>query len=299
MDPQAKLGRSVADENAGRAGGDGTGEQILGRSRTVRRSGAVIVLASVVLVGCANVIPRVPVQVHAANGRFVVSLTDQVLNEFADHSVDLRLLTEEDLERIDALLPGPTTTITVTVGDPDQILATVGATGFTNPETGAITIGLYPSWADEPLDITQGLARTLAHEVDRSVRITTGAGVGKTVLDQMVTDGVATAFGQSAFPGPADPWVDALTAKQECQQWQHLEPVLSTVGIHDEVLTGGSVSSATFGESSMPPLTGRAIGDQIVADYLARTGKTSWTALAAAPTKEIFRASGYDPCAAG
>ncbi|MGA9920903.1 MAG: DUF2268 domain-containing putative Zn-dependent protease, partial [Candidatus Dormiibacterota bacterium] len=264
----------------------------------MRRSGALLVLASLALAGCANVSPRVPVRVQAANGRFVVSLTREVLNEAAGRNVDLRQLTREDLARIDSLLPGPATTITVTVGDPDQILASIGAVGFTDPETGAITVGLYPSWSDEPADVSQELARTLAREVDRSVRITSGAGLGKTILDELVADGAATAFDQFAFPGPPDPWVGALTAKQECQQWGHIEPLLATVGIHQEVLTGGSVSAATFGESSMPPLTGRAIGYHIVADYLARQGKTSWSALAATSTRAIFQASGYAPCPA-
>lgn len=265
----------------------------------MRKTGALVVLAAVAMAGCANVNPRVPVRVKAAHGRFIVSLTRQVLNEAGGHNVDLRQLAEQDLARIDALLPGPATTITVTVGDPDQIIAAVGATGFTDPETGAITIGLYPTWSEEPPDVGQGLARTLAHEVDRSVRITIGAGLGRTLLDQLVADGVATAFGESAFPGPPDPWVHALSATQECQQWHHLEPLLEVVGIHQEVLTGGSVSSAIFGESSMPLLTGRAIGYHIVAAYLERNGLTSWAALAATPSKKIYDASDYDPCPAG
>jgi uncharacterized protein YjaZ len=258
-----------------------------------------VVLVSLAVAGCANVNPRVPIRIQSSNGRFLVSFTRQVVNEAANHNVDLTRLTQEDLAQIDTLLPGPKMTVTVTVGDPDQIIAAVGATGFTDPETGAVTIGLYPSWLEEPFDVSRGLARTLAREVDRSVRITSGAGVGGTLLDQVIADGVATAFGESAFPGPPDPWVGALTAKQECQQWGHLKPLLETVGIHGEVLTGGSVSSVIFGESSMPLLTGRAIGYHIVADYLARTGKTSWAVLAAAPAEKIYQASDYAPCQSG
>lgn len=270
-----------------------------GGSVVVKRGfGALLAVALLALVGCANVVARVPVRIQAADGRFEISITRQVLNEMAKHQFALRRVMQADLEQIDAQLPGPTTTVTLTVGNPGEILSTVGATGFTDPETGKITIGLFPYWSEEPANFSQGLARTLAREVDRSVRITTGAGLGKTLLDQLVADGAATAFGESVFPGSPDPWVNALTAKQECQQWQHLRPVLANVGIHDEVLIGGSVSSATFGESSMPTLTGRAIGYHIVADYLAKKGATSWATLAATPTKAIFRASDYSPCPA-
>jgi uncharacterized protein YjaZ len=258
--------------------------------------GASLALLCLMLVGCANVVPHVPERVQAARGRFAVSITQQLMNEFAGHGMNLQTLAEADLSRIGTLLPGPRISITFTVGDPDQILTSVGATGFTDPETGAITVGLYPYWSQEPPDFLPELARTTAREVDRSVRITAGAGLGNTILDSLITDGAATAFGQSAFPGPADPWVDALTAKQECQQWDHIKPVLSTQGIHDEVLVGGSVSSTVFGEATMPPLTGRAIGYHIVADYLAHAGSTNWATLAATPSKVIFRASGYSPC---
>ena len=261
-----------------------------------RAASALTVLASLALVGCGNVSPRVPVQVQAAHGRFVVSLTHQVVNEASGHHLDLRSLASTDLTVINSILPGPSTEVTLTVGDPDQISFAIGAAEFTDPETGAITIGLYPSWSEEPWNVSQELARTLARGVVRSVRITSGAGLGKTILDEMVAAGIATAFGESAFPGPPDPWVNSLTAKQECQQWRHLHRLLHTVGIHQEVLTGGDVSAATFGESSMPPFTGQTIGYHIVADYLARTGKSSWSALAATPAQKIYAGSGYAPC---
>jgi uncharacterized protein YjaZ len=256
----------------------------------------VLVLSAVLLVGCANVSPRTLVRESAAQGRFAVLLTHQVVSEASWHKFALQDLTAADLRRIGALIPGPDTSVTVTVGNPDQILASVGVSGFTDPETGAITVGLYPSWSEEPPTLTQDLARTLAREVDRSVRITRGAGLGKSLLDQLVTDGIATAFGESAFPGPPDPWVGALTSAQECQQWRHIKPVLSEAGFHSEVLTGGSVSSKVFGESTMPLMTGQTIGYDIVAGYLARNPGKSWVKLARLSARAVLAGSGYAPC---
>lgn len=262
------------------------------------RLAGIAALASLALVGCANVTLRLPVRLHAASGRFAVTLTLQVLSEATNHDFPLQRLTKEDLARIDSLLPGPPTSVTIAAGDPDQILPAVGTTGFTDPETGAITVGLYPSWDLEPPDIGRTLARTLAREVDHSVRITTGPGAEHTLLDELVAEGTQTAFDQAAFPGAPDPWVRALSSGQECQQWRHLGPVMEKVGLHPGVLLGGRVSASVFGESSMPPLTGRAIGYDIVADYLAHNPGVTWAALAETPATEIYGASGYVPCPA-
>lgn len=264
------------------------------------RAGAVlgVVLALGAVAGCSAVSPRLPLQERAAGGRFAVSLTLQVVRLATNHGLPIERLTQDDLAQIDSLLPGPPAAVTVTVGDSDQILPSVGLAGFTDPETGAITISLYPRWLEEPPDVGRWLGRTLARQVDRSVRITSGPGFSATLLEQLVAEGVATAFDQSAFPGPPDPWVGALTKSQECQQWGHLRPLLAKVGIHDEVMLGGPVAASTFGESSMPALTGRAIGYQIVGDYLARNPGTSWTELAATSARKIYRASGFSPCRA-
>jgi uncharacterized protein YjaZ len=212
--------------------------------------------------------------------------------------VALQVLAEKDLARIDSLLPGPPTTVTLTVGDPDQILPVTGTSGFTDPESGAVTIGIYASWVEEPPDIDRWLARTLARQVDHSVRVEVGPGLGTTLLDQLVTEGIVTAFDQSAFPGPPDPWVDALTPVQECQQWRHLKPVLNRVGLSGQVMSGGPVQQSIFAESTMPPLTGLAIGYQILADYLSLHPSESWVKLAATPGRAIFAASGFASCPA-
>jgi uncharacterized protein YjaZ len=56
----------------------------------------------------------------------------------------------------------------------------------------------------------------MAHEVNHSARILGGPGFGITLLPQIITEGIATAFDQAAFPGPPDPWTQAITRAQEC-----------------------------------------------------------------------------------
>lgn len=264
------------------------------RSRTALGALAV----SVLLVSCAAVNVKLPLQLRAANGRFSVQVTRQLLSEARNSNVPIASLTGADLARIDSLLPGPPTTVTLTVGNPDQILPVTGTSGFTDPESGAITIGLYSSWSDEPPDVTRWLARTLARQVSHSVRITTGPGFGTTLLDQLVSEGIATAFDQSAFPGPPDPWAGELSSRQECQQWRQLKPLTRRAGLYSQVMTGGAVSRAVFGESTMPLLTGLAVGYHIVADYLAAHRGVTWSELATTPGRTVYAESGYAPCSA-
>ncbi len=259
---------------------------------------AVTAVALLALTSCAGINPRVPLKFTAAHGRFAVQVTRQVVRAAANHQVPLQTLTEKDLVRIDSLLPGPPTTVTLTVGDPDQILPSTGTSGFTDPESGAVTIGLYPYWAEEPPDFAGWLARTLAGQVSHSVRVEAGPGLGTTLLDQLVTEGVATAFDEAAFPGPKDPWVEALSPLQECQQWQHLKPVLNRVGLYQQVMTGGPVQRSIFAESTMPPLTGLAIGYQILAHYLRRHPSQRWGELVTTSGGAIFAHSGFAPCPA-
>ncbi|MGH7609653.1 MAG: DUF2268 domain-containing putative Zn-dependent protease [Candidatus Dormibacteria bacterium] len=247
--------------------------------------------------GCAEIAPRsLPVHDAAAGGRFSVSISPHVVLEFRNHGLNLGGLTRAALGRIDHLLPGPPTRVALVVGDPAEFLSDTGTTQFTDPETGAITIGFLPSWAQEPADIQLDLGRSLAHGVLRSVRVVSGPGLGTTLLDQLVSQGMATAFDLAAFPGPPDPWVHALAGAQECQQWVQLKPALQETVPFTPVMYGGVVSSPSLGEIWLPPLTGLAIGYDIVAGYLSRHPGSDWSDLAVTPGREILAASGYRPC---
>jgi uncharacterized protein YjaZ len=49
------------------------------------------------------------------------------------------------------------------------------------------------------------LPRDLAHEVNHSVRILDETEFGTTLLQQIISEGIATAFDQAAFPGRQTP----------------------------------------------------------------------------------------------
>ncbi len=261
------------------------------------RAPAAATLAALLLAACANVVPRLPLTLQAADGRFSVNIDTYLLQEAQSHGVALASLVHQDLTRIASLLPGPSQRVTLTTAPVAEIVASTGTQGFTDPETGDVTVRLYGSWDQEPPRIAQSLARTLAHQVALGVRVRTDRRRSPTLLEQLVTEGIGTAFDESAFPGVRDPWVGSLSAAQECRQWRHLRPVLERSGVGGDILQGGAVSEEVFGESSVPPMTGLAISYDIVAGYLSRHRDTGWAELVRTPAGTVLAGSRYRPCA--
>jgi uncharacterized protein YjaZ len=193
------------------------------------------------------------------------------------------------LNRINALLPGPPTTIVVNAGNAPDLIPQIGTGGYTT-RSGLIQIQLARA-AHSSLARTFGLwfPRDMAHEVSHSVRILRGPGVGTTLLPQIITEGIATAFDQAAFPGPPDPWTQAITRTQECALWDKAKPELADAGLYQQWMFGG------FG---VPHWTAFTIGYHIVDDYRNRHPSVSWAQLISTSATAILAGSHYQPCAA-
>ena len=131
------------------------------------------------------------------------------------------------------------------------------------------------------------LPRDLAHEVNHSVRILAGTGIGTTLLQQTISEGIATAFDQAAFPGTPDPWTHAITPAQECTLWQKVKPQLGAANLYDLWMFGGP---------GVPHWTAFTIGYHIVNDYRDHHRNVSWAQLTAASATAILAASHYQPC---
>ena len=99
-----------------------------------------------------------------------------------------------------------------------------------------------------------------------------GPGFGPTLLPQLITEGMATAFDQAAFPGPVNPWTHAITPAQECALWKEASPQLGYTGLYDTWM---------FGDKSLGirNWTGFTIGYHIVNDYRRHHPSVSWETL--------------------
>jgi Predicted Zn-dependent protease (DUF2268) len=191
------------------------------------------------------------------------------------------------LARIDALLPGPPTAITVSYGGSDVIPQT-GTSGETSPETGVIAIAFgQTSQASPGMIVELWLPRSFAHEIDHSVRILAGPGFGASLLEVIISEGISSAFETAAFPGPPSPWDRAISRSQECALWKQAQPLLGQTDLYDEWFFGGP---------GIPRWAAFTIGYDIVTDYHQRHPDASWSAITAADATAILAGSRYQPC---
>jgi hypothetical protein len=223
-----------------------------------------------------------------AQQRFSVLLSNPARQLASSAGVSLSPLVASALDHINVLLPGPPTAIVVQVGNPSHLVPQAGVNGFTSPATGQIILQLGRT-AQSSLARTLHLwfPRDLAHEVDHSVRILGGTGFGTTLLQETISEGIATAFDQAAFPGPPDPFAQAITPTQECTLWEKVKPQLGATNLY---------SLWMFGGPGVPRWTAFTIGYHIVNDYRDHDRNVSWAQLTSASATAILAASRYQPC---
>ena len=215
-------------------------------------------------------------------------LSSKALQEANAAGFSLPALTGHALDRINALLPGPKTSIAVSYARPDRLIPQAGANGFTDPLTGHITVafGATPQ-ASIDKALMLWLPRALSHEVNHSVRVLAGPGFGTTLLPQIITEGISSVFDEAAFPGPPNPWDNAISQNQQCDLWKKAKTQLSSTGLYDLWMFGGH---------GVPHWTGFTIGYHIIQDYRSRHPHVSWAALTAASATTIMAGSHYRPC---
>jgi uncharacterized protein YjaZ len=109
--------------------------------------------------------------------------------------------------------------------------------------------------------LTTYRVEALAHEIDHSVRIEAGPGFGNTLLEELVTEGMSSAFDIQVQPTDIPPWTRALTRQQGRTLWTRARPLLNQTGLYDQWFFGGG---------DVPHWTAFQIGYHIVRDYLNR-----------------------------
>ena len=214
--------------------------------------------------------------VVADHGRFTVDIQDPLVAATRKAGGGLSRSVTHSLDRIGRLLPGPHTDILMVDGT--QVIPHTGVGGDTSLTTGQVRITLDVK--QNPRALRQSLrvwvAQALSHEVNHSVRIQTGPGFGTTLLDQMISEGVASAFDIQVQPTIHLPWTDALTNHRERVMWNRARSLLNHTGLYDPWFFGGG---------GVPYDTALQIGYHIVRDYLNRHPKATAASL-------VKRASG-------
>ena len=220
-----------------------------------------------------------------AHGRFTVKASADAIATAAAAHVDLHGVVQRTLDLVDRRLPGPPTVIAIT--HDAHVIPEVGTNGFTDPRTGRVSIEFTRVGAVSfNQTLTFWLPRVLAHELDHSVRILAGPGYGNTLLDAMVSEGLADNFDTSVFPGSPQPWDVAITHDQAGTLWQQAQPMLANDSL--SVIRGW-----LFGDGTIPRWTAYTLGYQLVAGYLARHPDTDIAAATRRTSAEILAGSGF------
>ena len=114
-----------------------------------------------------------------ARNRFTVTLSAQAVEKASADGVSLPHVVAHALGRINALLPGPRTPITVTYGASHLVIPQTGTDGQTNPASGVIAIVFGPTpQASSSTIMKLWLPRTFSHEIDHSVGYSPGRASG-------------------------------------------------------------------------------------------------------------------------
>ena len=235
-----------------------------------------------------------PATEYAAGKRFTVTFSAKALNEASSAGVNLPHLVARALDHINALLPGPPSTVSVLYdGDPAGLITQTGTSGVTNSAGGAVVVAFGPTAQAGIGKALRWLPHTLAHEVDHSVRAVAGPGAGSGVnlLDEIVSEGIASVFDEAAFAGPPNPYDRAISRSQECTLWQRAQPLLGQPDTSDSLY-----DQWFFGGGGVPHWTAFTIGYDMLKDYLRLHPGTSWAELTAATATTILTRSHYQPC---
>ena len=255
---------------------------------------ACVAVLALMTAGCSShapspAAPARPLTEHLANDRFTVTFSGAALQAAQRAGINLPAVVSHALDHINALLPGPATTITVGLAQPGIVIPQTGTFGATG-RSGQVTVSFGPT-GQASLARAAGfwLPRDLSHEVDHSVRILAGPGIGNTLLPQMVAEGISSVFDVAAFPGPPNPWDRAISPSQECTLWNRARLDLGLTGLYELWMFGSP--------GVIPHWTGFTIGYDIVKDYRDRHPGVSWSALTSASAATILAGSGYQPCA--
>jgi uncharacterized protein YjaZ len=225
-----------------------------------------------------------------SHGRFTVHFSAGVIEVGRQKQEDIVGSVERALNRIDELLPGPHTSITITVES--RVIAEIGTLGQSfDPSNSFIRIN-PKSQVPFHRTVVFWLPRTLAHEIHHQVRSLAGPGFGRVLLEQLVSEGTADVFDGQAFPGAPNPWDQVLTPDQEHRLWAQVQPDLQKVSYPN-----GLYGSWMFGDpaAGIPRWSGFTIGYHMASGYVAQHPGTNAESLAQLSAHDVVTGSGYQP----
>jgi len=214
------------------------------------------------------------------------------INELAKNIISIRQsgvesVIVETLQTLSRLLPGPDTTVCIMAADSEDSFVKEYMQGVLGAVVGAgkiaIQVSPCPGWLDR-------VPATIAHEYHHSVwlHLKWSEIPSFDLLNYLIFEGRACSFSRILFPGPPSPWTEALTSKQEAEQWENIQSHFTENSYEKQI-------EFIFGGGTVPRFTGYTIGYHIVRSFLERNPRMTvrdWTLMDA---QDLLDNSHYEP----
>lgn len=243
------------------------------RSRVAAR--LLVAALSVLAAGCEN---GSPTEGSRSAGNVIVFADGGAL---AALEPTIRGLLETTLQTASGALPITDVTITVTP-DPGRAIAGWGIGGFT-PNGHLVDLVIDPSYPGLAQVLPTRLPPLAAHELHHAMRWR-GPGYGMTLLEAMVSEGLADHFAVELLGSAIPPWSDAFSRDRTEHYLDLARPELDSAAF--------DFGAWFFGESpAFPRWTGYTLGYRLVEAYQARNPGRSAAQLVNTPA-EAFRPGG-------
>lgn len=165
--------------------------------------------------------------------------------------------------------------------NPDGAVPEQGIGGYC-PNAHTIYISLDPSFPELKKSIEHELKRTLAHELHHTLRWR-DPGYGETLLDAMITEGLADHFDLEVYGGKLQPWSTALPEEELQKMMEKAEKEFDNKEYDHFAWFFGNE------DLGIPRWTGYAIGFHLVKLYLQKYPDKKPSQLYAEKTESIMK----------
>ena len=210
-----------------------------------------------------------------------------------DAAVDVRELVTSTVARIAVELPGDTAQVVIKAdpkGRSEVVISEIGLGGQVRWPSRRVELFVDTEFDGDATELFERwLPSVLAHELHHHRRYGAVDRPVHTLLDNLVTDGLAIAFVDEVISdAPPTPWADALTAEQEARWWRRAQAHLT------DPFTAEDFERWFFGREGVPRWTGYTLGAKLVRAYLEEAGTTAAEAVGV-DARRLLEESPYDP----
>jgi uncharacterized protein YjaZ len=193
--------------------------------------------------------------------------------------IDLDGLAESAVDHVSRRIALPETVVSI-LARPGRVVPETGVGGFADPVSGEVFVYVDPGRERLNRVLAKWVEPAIAHELHHAARILDGPGYGRSVVEAIVTEGLADVFALDTY-GRRAPWTRALGVRSVCRWWARARERSRSRGDYDH-------SAWFFGTGrALPRWAGYTIGYVLVRRYLSSHPSRTAADLVVTPAPRI------------